>query len=799
MVLDFLPVSDLMRCAQVSRRVNEMVYDDSRWVQRLKNMGCWNETEARQRYEENMKRKFEAQRAKEAEEARRTGAALNGNVNGIAGGGPAQQKGSVTLFDAGAEEEKTRRSLEKMNIQTQRRATVDRGFDSPTLVSNGTLPTSPLSPKDPNSALKVFSRVRSIRGFARQEYAKIYSAIAPFYFDLIKSKSHMDPILFRTYKDPEQQAHMLSQLKKFAKSDFAQGWKAREEKLESMTGVFENAALREFEQGLQMQDIDGRMRRYAHVLVMLNGGTAAIDTFIQNNPLMLRKELLGNPLDNVRHAMPGDVTLHPSLEFFRQLAVALNEQVLVIDRIFPPAVDVLKPFVERITEDVISEYLNALFDEVHERSMEAFLKTVSGLFEQALRFAATVKPAKGSSSSLAQDVKASISKCFEPHIDLYLQEELDNFSHRSEAVVDAWERRLTEEEASKESFFMSNFNRQADKRDFLTSFKKVIMMPVNVVTAIPSYTPFASNKPTTVTSNKDGLTATPRTSTPVPTERSASPQAEAPTTELSAKAALMNARLEGISTMFSLEVALQLIHSAKASLERVALFVQLGGQSGEEAREQSELVFVTLLQILGTRHIKAGFDRAVLHLSEYNPREISEHSKGGVEPLVTFLELVNVGDMIQQMIDVFYAQELVAAKLSDRDDFLSPSVKEKKRFEQMLDERVAAGLNKGIDVLMDEVEFICATSQLPTDFSPTGDIVDLGPTETAKRVVDLISSHVGMLTGSTDKNMLDVFNQEVGLRLFTALCKHIKRQRISVDGAILLIRYVAPQLEIDEC
>jgi recyclin-1 len=35
--------------------------------------------------------------------------------------------------------------------------------------------------------------------------------------------------------------------------------------------------------------------------------------------------------------------------------------------------------------------------------------------------------------------------------------------------------------------------------------------------------------------------------------------------------------------------------------------------------------------------------------------------------------------------------------------------------------------------------------------------------------------------------MLDVFNQEVGLRLFTALCKHLKRQRISVDGSIKLI------------
>ena len=51
----------------------------------------------------------------------------------------------------------------------------------------------------------------------------------------------------------------------------------------------------------------------------------------------------------------------------------------------------------------------------------------------------------------------------------------------------------------------------------------------------------------------------------------------------------------------------------------------------------------------------------------------------------------------------------------------------------------------------------------------------------------MISGHTGMLVGTTDKNMLDVFTQEVGLRLFAVLCKHFKRQRISVDGAIKLI------------
>jgi len=231
-------------------------------------------------------------------------------------------------------------------------------------------------------------------------------------------------------------------------------------------------------------------------------------------------------------------------------------------------------------------------------------------------------------------------------------------------------------------------------------------------------------------------------------------------------------------------------------LERAARFVRLGGQSGEEAKEQCEQMFNHLVQILGQRHMKLGFDKAVSHLADYKPREVADHSSKGVAPLVAFLELVNVGDLIQQMVEVFYHQELLAANLTDRDEFLSLAAKEKKRFESMLDERVAAGLNKGIDVLMDEVEYLCATTQDPGDFNPRAgahgpaQVMDIGPSKTASKVVDVVSSHTNMLIGSTDKNVLDVFNQEVGVRLFTAICKHLKRQRISVDGAIKLIRYV---------
>lgn len=574
----------------------------------------------------------------------------------------------------------------------------------------------------------------------------------------------------------------------------------RQASLDSTIAVFENAVLGEFRQGYESYDVE-RMRRYASVLLLLGATSAAIDTFIQAHPLMQRTRRIGNPLDCLDGVAYGHVDLGPSHRFFEQLAVMLSEQSEQIDLVFPPTLDVLSPFVTRVAEDLVQEYVNALLDEAHKIGRETYLKAVTGVFEQCMRFAVSIQPSKASPGDFDQQVKAILTHVFEPHVDLYLTEELDFFKQKCNEDLDIWEKQLSEQDAQTESYFMSNVNRQAVKRDFLSSFKKVVMMPVNV---LPSF-PGTASKTTAVTplSNDEGRSSTPKLDG---NSRSLTPSAEAPTSELAAKTAIMNSRLEGIKSLFSIEVALGLIHYGKASIERAGTFARMGDQFSSEAKKQCEAIFISLLNILGQRHIKSGFDTAVGHLSNYKPHEVKElqgaangqsSTNAGVEPLVTFLELVNVGDLIQQMVDVFYAQELVATHLTDRDDFLNPAGKEKKRFEQMLDERVAAGMGKGIDVLMDEVEFICATTQLATDFNPGADkgaagsnsgLMDIGPSKTAKQVVDTISSHTGMLVGSTDKNMLDVFNQEVGLRLFGVICKHMKRQRISVDGAIKLIR-----------
>lgn len=109
----------------------------------------------------------------------------------------------------------------------------------------------------------------------------------------------------------------------------------------------------------------------------------------------------------------------------------------------------------------------------------------------------------------------------------------------------------------------------------------------------------------------------------------------------------------------------------------------------------------------------------------YKPAEHEETT--GVAPLLQFFELVHIGDTIQSMVQVYFDKELVCvfsyhspspsllpllctadspaqqAPHIDRTDFLNGVVREKKRFENALDDSVAAGLNAGTEVLMNQV------------------------------------------------------------------------------------------------
>ena len=775
--------------------MKEMVYEDARWVQRLKRINVWNEAEARQR-------KDSQARSYMAANGRRQSTIDRNIVNGK--GRPLQE--ATTLPNGRSDGFVSspiaagRPPLHGTSLKAS--AGLVDAFDAVTLASPINTSSSPPPAKD--DPLTVLRHVKSIRGQARQEYSKIYSALGPFYLDALVTVSPMECLVFKKYHLPEQQAQVLSQVITFSYSDFSPGSEAREQRLSEIASIFDTAALLEFRKGYEYKDIQGRMRQYANVMYTLNGGQTSIDLYLAENRLLSQRSNLGNVTDCLDYSMGhGQLSLQRVQGVFDRIGGLYEQELAIIKQVFPDAERVCMLFLEMVGCEIFAPFLSMLFNDAHSRGRTSFLRIVSGTFAQTRQFFHDYATGNEPPDGMQLRVAAVLTSVYEPHIDLYLAEELAAFKQKADAEIDQWDKALSEQAASTETFLMSNVNRQADKKDFMTSFKKVVMMPVNI---LPSFSgPSEKKSAAKALVNGDvelGSNVPSRPSTPVP---GGNPYAgvrssirgipeEAPTTELAAKAAVMASKLEGIRSLFSIEVALNLVHAAKSSLERAAQFVVLQGSIGDAAKHQSVAIFILLLNSVGLRHVKAGFDKAIDHLGVYNPREAKSEEAGKpasqVAPLATFLELVNVGDLIQQMLDVFYESELVRLKISNRDDFLDPSVKEKKKFEAMLDERVASGLGKGIDVLMDEVEYICATTQMPTDFNPTTEAFDIGPTQTAKKVIDVVGSHISMLTGSTDKTLLDVFSGEVGLRMFTTLCKHLKRQRVSTSGAMPL--FVGP-------
>jgi recyclin-1 len=240
-IVDYLPVPTLLTFARTSHAMRDMVYDDSRWVTKLKAMNAWNEDEARRAAEEEIIRRREAQQ-RAREEAVLGRAVTNGYP-------------TTTLFDANAE----KRKLDTLPIVpvmpvTPIKATgdlLDFQFDSPEAfgefqsVSTG----SPnIKPVDTNAAFHILSSVVSRRGQAKSEFGRVYEILAPLYVDLGSSNSLEEAAVFRHRQRPEEQAKLLKVLELFGRARAVDNWTKCQKRIAWINETFERQALTEFEE-----------------------------------------------------------------------------------------------------------------------------------------------------------------------------------------------------------------------------------------------------------------------------------------------------------------------------------------------------------------------------------------------------------------------------------------------------------------------------------------------------------------------------------------------------------------------
>ncbi|KAI8338978.1 exocyst complex component Sec10-like protein [Chlamydoabsidia padenii] len=647
-------------------------------------------------------------------------------------------------------------------------------------------------------------------GEARERFKQVYTQLAPYYLDLRHRHSKESKILRDFGSTPMECGKTLNLLVGLGQVHAVEDWKEINEGVDALCQYFESASLHEFEVAYDSQNLDN-MKIYAHSLVALNDGSICIQTFIQKHQIFYDNPF--NPEDNFKAS---DNDLEPFKKFMTTVTDELNQQAHIVSQVFPAKIDVFYTFADRVFEDVISEYITQLLGIAHNKGIKLYLHTTSiALSLMTSLVDAITNP--DLPSHLDQERGTNLLlKLLLPFMENYLFEEHGYVDRVCEDGINKWNNRPSaqqEEDARR----LTNQSRETFKRNYLSAFKKVIALPVDLVSSAATTiaSPFQRSSQVVKQQPGDGKQddgtspSTPRSSmttsrkakTGSITSLSSVSSTKSPSTPTTlsigsssdsmadANDTLENAQtqLDMIQDLLSLELALQLIHINKDSERRVKRFIGIGftGRIKQDIQSTYEQIFIRLLQALGTEHIKPAFERASSELLQYKPKLESTGNNDDLPPLTDFFELIHVADVIQQMVQLYYDEEMT--QVIDKHDFMNDVNKEKKVFERMLDDCVAQGMDHGIQVLLSQVELILTSEQSQSDYNPQGDTIDLKPTKACLDVIQCLKSNTCKLHGAAEKSTMDLFFSEVGRRFFEVLSKHLKTQTVNESGGI---RYI---------
>ncbi|WRT70136.1 uncharacterized protein IL334_007130 [Kwoniella shivajii] len=520
-------------------------------------------------------------------------------------------------------------------------------------------------------------------------------------------------------------------------------------------------------------------------------------------------------------AMTRQLDFTPMDAFVSHVLEAFRIDAEFAKRVFPANARVILSFCDRVASDVIGEYIHPLLSQARAVSQDLFLQATAATFVQAWKLVDLVMEVLGETQKVIPrtSVEDTVFRMFEQHLDEYLDDETERVKLHLEDICKAWEQQLGASDSAKRAqnggpTFLTSDNPDQIKRNVLAGFRDALLLPVTIV---PRTVTFATNaivtgstqavsglamlNPQKWTGNNGKIVKKDESNGDIVLEvpDSSEIQEEEKEDEINEKtldisenpnSKDLKAKSEGdnsfdkLQLLVSLDTALELIQADRDSLKRAETFSRYPGRSGIRVKEAIEEIFILMMKAAGDRHIAPGFRIATNQMSTYKP---SDHeTTTSVAPLLQFFELVHIGDTIQSMIQVYFDKEL--SPYVDKTDFLNAVMREKKRFESVLDDAVAAGLNAGIEVLMNQVEHIIVTKTGPREYYPIeGAAMDLGPTKGCQEAIKCLEMHCNLLRGSTSKEVLEVFYQEVGIRLQAILQRHLKRQIISLEGGFQII------------
>jgi recyclin-1 len=528
---------------------------------------------------------------------------------------------------------------------------------------------------------------------------------------------------------PIECATTLHRLNRLAQAAVVEDYQTINLGLETVTHVFESSSLQKFEAAYDTDDVV-RMQTYAAVLGELNGGASCVQVFTQKNPLFYDNR--HDPKDNFYLVVQDWESIR---EFCSYLEREFQRQSNLIHHVFHQrAQQVLAAFVERVYEDVISDYVVLLLDVAYGRTTETYFEAAVESFKmfQKLTHGLTCLTPICIDAQVADRLLYGV---YAPVAEEFVERAVHVVKQEGDMFVKQWDQHLKDKE------------QEALPPELRDAYKKSFIKRMTLKLQRKRKEPDMRRKKKKKAEGEEAV-------------EEEEEEDDMPLKEL--------------STLISLEMALSVIYSNKNAVRRCLKFAALGGRAGTYVDHALEQIFVMLLHTLMKRHLKPAFDVAIKKLGAYKPsvsdyvdfahitgnastnRDViktpanpyqvhadavnnAQQKYQDVQPLLKFFELVHVADLMQQMIHVYYKEEI--CRFVDEHDFMNPCNTEKKLFERHLDDLVAAGLDKSITVLMDQVEFILTTEQQPTDYDPLEPNKDLAITKACKETIQCLATH----------------------------------------------------------
>lgn len=425
------------------------------------------------------------------------------------------------------------------------------------------------------------------------------------------------------------------------------------------------------------------------------------------------------------------------------------------------------PLFHTEVEKPIFPIINHIINVSQIQAVSVFLETVSAVcktYESS--FLANLRSTADTDSQNL--FRNSFLETFELHINAYIDTEFKEFEEFANGVVQKWAQDQIDEEQTIKAFFFQNIKSKSPPKPVAKDTLGMLKQSFN----------FYNFKPKPVDGTVKGVID-------IDMEKilfsAQTLNLTLPSSESDSKQAFLSYQINHIKSLVNMDLVKKIVKRAHSTIDRLEML----GSFSEDSRisltfqSQIECIYFQVVKTLGMEHIRTGFNKALDILDNYDNKDESTSGKESViNTLTNFTVLVNNADMVLQMIESIYNRCMLKGNRSS----LSSGNKIRHEFEKQLDENVARGLNNGITVLLNKINYIYLTEQREIDFQDATEAADLNdviPTVTAQKVVNILELHIGLLSGANHDSLVELYQQEIGTRFFGTVCKHIKHQTIS--------------------